>query len=122
MLQKLKQSIQRLQQALCWFSIWSVSLPAWADLPRPPDGDMANGNSDWIDVGGSLAYKSLRYTCIIVGAMILAGAAFGIAKAYHAAQEKQDLGHFFKHGAVAVAAAAIGIGLLYAGYSIIPAA
>ena len=59
---------------------------------------------------------------MIIGAMILAGAAYGIAKAYHAAQEKQDLGHFFKHGAVAVAAAAIGVGLLYAGYDIIPTA
>lgn len=117
-----KQIGERCQQGLLWLSVTLTASPAWADLPKPPDSDMASGNSDWIDVGGNLAYKSLRYSCIILGAMILAGAAYGIAKAYHAAQEKQDLGHFFKHGAVAAAAAAIGLGLLYAGYIIIPPA
>lgn len=117
-----KQGLRRFQRGLWLLSLNLVAWPSWADLPKPPDSDMASGNSDWIDVGGSLAYKGLRYTCIIVGAMILAGAAFGIAKSYHAAQEKQDLGHFFKHSAVAVVAAAIGIGLLYAGYEIIPTA
>ncbi len=118
----LKRWMNRLSQGFLWMSVWMVSSRAWADLPKPPDSDMASDKNDWIDVGGNLAYKSLRYSCMIIGAMILAGAAYGIAKAYHAAQEKQDLGHFFKHGAVAVAAAAIGIGLLYAGYEIIPSA
>lgn len=122
MLKRLRGLNRRLQQMVLWLSVWSVSLPVWADLPKPPDDDMPSGNSDWIDVGGNLAYKSLRYSCLIVGAMVLIGAAFGIAKAYHTAQEKQELGHFFKHGAVAVAAAAIGLGLIYAGYAIIPAA
>lgn len=112
----------RLQHHLLWLVVTLTSSTAWADLPKPPDSDMASGNSDWIDVGGNLAYKSLRYCCIILGAMVLAGAAYGIAKAYHAAQDKQDLGHFFKHGAVAAVAAAIGLGLLYAGYIIIPPA
>jgi hypothetical protein len=118
----LKHWLNRISQAALWVGVWLTSSSAWADLPKPPDSDIASGNSDWIDVGGNLAYKSLRYSCMIIGAMILAGAAYGIAKAYHAAQEKQDLGHFFKHGAVAVAAAAIGVGLLYAGYEIIPPA
>jgi hypothetical protein len=117
-----KKNVQRIQQGILCIGAWVLSLPALADLPKPPDSDIASGNSDWIDVGGNLAYKSLRYSCMILGAMILAGAAYGIAKAYHAAQEKQDLGHFFKHGAVAVAAAAIGAGLLWAGYAIIPTA
>lgn len=109
---------------LLWLSVWlsTFALPALADLPKPPSSDVADSTNDWIDVGGNLAYKSLRYSCMIVGAMVLIGAAFGIAKAYHTAQEKQELGHFFKHGGVAVVAAAIGLGLIYAGYSIIPPA
>lgn len=118
----LKHIRHRIEQAILSLSVSLVSLPVLADLPKPPDDDLPSGNSDWIDVGGNLAYKSLRYSCMIVGAMVLIGAAFGIAKAYHTAQEKQELGHFFKHGAVAVAAAAIGLGLIYAGYAIIPAA
>ena len=76
--------------------------------------------NDWIDVGGNLVYKSLRYSCMIVGVMVCVGAAFGIFKAYQPSQEKQELGHFFKHGGVAVVAAAIGAGLIYAGYAIMP--
>ena len=66
----LKQVYRRLQQGVLWVCAWSVSLPVWADLPRPPDSDMASGNNDWIDVGGNLAYKSLRYSCMIVGVMV----------------------------------------------------
>jgi hypothetical protein len=118
----LKQVYRRLQQGVLWVCAWSVCLPGWADLPRPPTSDMADSTNDWIDVGGNLAYKSLRYSCMIVGVMVCVGAAFGIFKAYHTAQEKQELGHFFKHGAVAVVAAAIGAGLIYAGYAILPTA
>lgn len=115
-----KKLLTRVIQLFYGVGFYLVTFPVLADLPKPPDNDMANGSSDWIDVGGSLAYKTLSYALIALGAMIVAGSAFGIFKAYHAAQEKQDLGHFFKHSAVAVAAAAIGAGLLYAGYQIIP--
>ncbi len=120
----LKQIMSRCRHGLLWLSVSlsGISLPAWAELPTPPKDDIADSTNDWIDVGGNLAYKSLRYSCMIVGAMILIGAAFGIAKAYHTSQEKQELGHFFKHGGIAVAAAAMGIGLIYAGFQIIPSA
>jgi hypothetical protein len=104
----------------CLVGIYLYVLPIYADLPKPPDGDMPSGSNDWIDVGGSLAYKALHYACIILGVVVLVGAAFGIVKAYHVAREKQELGHFFTHGAVAVVAAALGLGLLYAGYTILP--
>lgn len=114
-------SLQRIRYGFYFLLTYYLFMQSvWADLPKPPDSDIANGNSDWIDVGGSLAYKTLSYALVALGAMIVAGSAFGIFKAYHAAQEKQDLGHFFKHAAVSVAAAAIGAGLLYAGYQIIP--
>ncbi len=116
----LKKYRKRLIDGFYFLLTYGITLPALADLPKPPDNDIANGNSDWIDVGGNLAYKTLSYALIALGAMIVAGSAFGIFKAYHAAQEKQDLGHFFKHAAVSIAAAAIGAGLLYAGYQIIP--
>ncbi len=118
----LKQAYRRLQQGILWVCVWSVTLPVWANLPKPPDSDIANETNDWIDIGGSMAYKTLRYSCMIVGVMICIGAAFGIFKAFHTAQERQELGHFFKHAGVAVAAAAIGAGLIWAGYSIMPTA
>ncbi len=111
--------LKKLEYAFYFLLTYIVTSPALAVLPQPPDSDVANNTSDWIDVGGSLTYKTLSYALIALGAMIVAGSAFGIFKAYHTSQEKQDLGHFFKHSAVAVAAAAIGAGLLYSGYLII---
>ncbi len=113
--------IQKIKYGFYFLLINVMTSPVWADLPKPPDSDITqDGTTDWIDVGGHLTYKTLSYALIALGAMIVAGSAFGIFKAYHAAQEKQDLGHFFKHSAVSVAAAAIGAGLLFAGYTIIP--
>lgn len=102
------------------FVLMSTSA-AWAELPKPPDSDMASSSKDWIDVGGSLMNKVLSITCIAVGAAILIGVAAGILKAYHVAHEKGDLGHFFKMLVVGLLAAAVGIGLIYAGYQVVSA-
>ena len=115
-----KRIYQKCIYLLITASAMLSTLSVYADLPKPPDSDLANSTNDWIDVGGSMAYKALHYACIILGTVVLVAAAFGIVKAYHVAREKQELGHFFTHSAVAVVAAAIGIGLLYSGYSIIP--
>lgn len=93
---------------------------AWAALPTPPDSDWAKDSSkDWIDVGNTLMNKSIKIVCVALGALILAGAAAGIIKAYHTAHEKQDLGHFFKMLIVGLIAAAVGLGLVYASYNIV---
>ena len=91
----------------------------WAELPTPPASDMANGSKDWIDVGGSLATKALSIVSVIMGAALLVGVAAGTLKSYHVAHERGDLGHFFKMLVVGLLVAAIGIGLLYAGYEIV---
>ncbi len=90
-----------------------------AALPTPPVSDMANGSKDWIDVGGGLINKVLSVGCIAMGGALLVGVAAGILKAYHVAQERQDLGHFFKMLVVGLIAAALGIGLVYGGYQIV---
>ncbi len=94
--------------------------PVFADLPKPPDNDMANSSKDWVDVGGSLIYKVIGYCCYALGALILVGVAATVLKSFHTAHEKQDLGHFFKTLIVGLIAAAIGIGLVYGGNQIIP--
>ena len=76
----LKRAYRRLQQGVLWICAWSVTLPVWADLPKPPASDIASGNNDWIDVGGSLAYKSLRYSCMIIGVMLCVGAALAFSR------------------------------------------
>lgn len=102
------------------FSIIFICSSVWAGLPTPPDSDWAKDSSkDWIDVGNTLMNKSIKIVCVALGALILAGAAAGIIKAYHTAHEKQDLGHFFKMLIVGLIAAAVGLGLVYASYNIV---
>jgi hypothetical protein len=116
----LKTAFPKFKKAAYFLNLSIYLLPIYADLPRPPEGDMPSGSNDWIDVGGGLAYKGMHYACIILGTAILVGAASGIVKAYHTAREKQDLSLFFTHGAISVIATVLGLGLLYGGYIIIP--
>lgn len=105
-----------------WFLAVSVLFyhsTVWAELPKPPDSDMASGNKSWIDVGDTMMKKVAHTASIIVGAIILIGVAATILKAYHVANEKGDLGHFFKMLIIGLIAAAIGMGLVYAGYQIV---
>ena len=110
--------INRIKRLGAWAAI-VVSSISWAALPTPPASDMATGSNDWIDVGGGLINKVMSLGCIAMGTALLVGVAAGILKSYHTAQEKQDLGHFFKILIIGLLAAAIGIGLVYAGYQIV---
>lgn len=91
----------------------------WAELPKPPDSSMASGNKDWMDVAFELMKKLGGYTSVILAVIVLIGVAATILKAYHVANEKGDLGHFFKMLLVGLLAAAISMGLIYAGYQIV---
>jgi hypothetical protein len=105
--------------ALMFFML--VTNPVFADLPKPPDKDIANGTNDWADVGGALIIKALTMLCYALAAGILIGTAATVIKAFYVAQEKQDLGHFFKTLIVGVIAAAIGLGLIFAAYTVLQA-
>ena len=104
------------------YFLWGafLSFSTFADLPTPPAKDIANSSNDWADVGGSLIFKVIGYVCYALGALILIGVAATVLKAFYTAQERQDLGNFFKTLIVGLIAAAIGIGLVYGGYQIIP--
>lgn len=115
----MKKTLKVLEVCLIGVLTFILTTPVLAALPTPPSNDMPTGSNDWIDVGGSLVEKALQYGCVVLGVIILAGAAGGIIKAYHVAHEKQDLGHFFKMLIVGLIAAAVGMGLVYAGYSIV---
>jgi len=112
--------LKLIQRSYLFLGVYLANLPALADLPKPPDSDIANDTNDWIDVGGSMTYKVLHYGLIALGSLLLGAAAVGIFNAWRTSQREQDLNHFYKHGAVAVAAAAIGLALAYAGYQIVP--
>jgi len=103
--------------ALIFFMM--ISHPVLADLPKPPDKDIANGTNDWTDVGGALIIKALTMLCYALAAGILIGTAATVIKAFYVAQEKQDLGHFFKTLIVGVIAAAIGLGLIFGAYTVL---
>lgn len=115
----MKKIFSKLEENLLKLIILFFTAPVWADLPKPPATDMPSGSKDWIDVGGSLINKVLSIACIALGAILLVGVAGGILKAYQVAQDRQDLGHFFKMLIVGLLVAAIGIGLVYAGYQIV---
>lgn len=115
-----------MQKVLSKFSNWILKIfilmmvsPVWADLPKPPDSDMASGNKSWLDIGQSQMNKVLSIAAVAIGAAILIGVAAGTLKAYHVAHEKGDLGHFFKMLLIGLLAAAVGIGLVYAGYQVV---
>lgn len=116
----MKKAWQTIQMGLISLSIWFITLPVLADLPTPPAEDMMDGSHDMIDVGGSMLFRVCKYTCLVIGVGILIGAAAGIVKAFHTSHERQDLGHFFKWMVVGLVASAIGIALVYVGYTIIP--
>lgn len=88
----------------------------WAALPKPPDSDLANESKGWVDAGMGITFKALKLTAIGLGALILFGLAGEIAKAYKVAQERQDIGHFFKYLIAGLICAAIIIALIYFGY------
>lgn len=112
---------KRINDGLLKLSIGLMTMPVFADLPVPPDDEKIDSGHSVIDIGGGMAYKTLRYACVILGVIIFVAAASGIIKAYHTAQEKHDMGHFFKWGIVGAGGAAFGMALVYAGYAIIPA-
>jgi hypothetical protein len=116
---KLIRKIKKIKNFFYGMFVMVMTLPVWANLPTPPPEDQAVGSQDWIDVGGSMLYRTAKYACILMGAVIFIAAAANIVKAYHTAHDKQDLSHFFKHLIVGLVSAAIGVGLLYAGYTII---
>ncbi len=117
--EKIKNHFETIYKMIVLFFFSICTFPIKADLPQPPSADMANSSSDWIDVGGTLVSKALKIGLIALGAIILAASAGLILKSFHTAHERQDLGHFFKMLIVGLIAAALGMGLVYAGYSIV---
>jgi hypothetical protein len=119
LMKQIKKMCQQFKNFILLLYVSLMTSPLLANLPKPPDKDIADGTNDWADVGGALIYKVISYSCVALGALILAGVAATVLKAFHTAHEKQDLGHFFKMLIVGLIAAAIGIGLVYGGYQII---
>jgi hypothetical protein len=96
------------------YLICSVS---WADLAKPPTSDIAGSNGNWLDTLKPLIYMAIKYGSVASGALILFGTALIIFNAYQTAQEKQDLGHFFKHLLVGLLVAAVTSPLVYVAYT-----
>lgn len=115
----MKNIFRKLNNLAIFVFIAIFHADVWADLPKPPDSDMANGNTGWLDVGGKMLNKAVSITSLALAAIILMGVAGGIFKAYHTAQEKGDLGHFFKMLVVGLLVAGLGLGLVYAGHQIV---
>jgi hypothetical protein len=88
----------------------------YAQLPKPPMADYADGSRDWIEVGQSLGVKAGNLFLLLLGVAILGGVASGILRGYQAAQERQETSLFFKSVGVGIICAALGIGLLYSAH------
>lgn len=116
----MKRWWKRCNDFLLFMFVTLMTSPVWAEIPKPPDKDLANGSNDWIDVGGNLSYRILSITCVVLGVITLIAVAAGLVKAYNTVHDRQDYGHFFKMLIVGLVCAALAIGLIYGGYSIIP--
>jgi hypothetical protein len=90
-----------------------VAQQALADLPTPPSDEIPSGNTSWIDVGGSLIFKVMEIVLIVGAAGGCIAAIGGFIKAYHTAQEKQDLSHFAKYGFLSVFLMVICLAIAY---------
>jgi len=90
----MKQLFKKSKNFLYGIFVMLMTLPALADMPTPPSEDIANSSQDWIDVGGGMAYRTLKITCLVVGVIILVSAAAGMIKSYQNVHERQEYGHF----------------------------
>lgn len=101
------------------FYISATTIRSFASLPTPPSEDIADSSHDWIDIGSSMTTRVITIVCVALGALILVGTAAGIIKAFHTAQERQDLSHFFRMLGAGLVAAVVGVALVYAGWNVV---
>ena len=90
-----------------------VTQQALADLPVPPPDELPSGDKSWIDVGGALIFKVMEIALIVGAAAGCIAAIGGFIKAYHTAQDKQDLSHFAKYGFLSVFLMVICLAIAY---------
>lgn len=90
-----------------------ITSQALADLPTPPQDELPSGDKSWIDIGGSLIFKVMEIALIVGAAGGCIAAIGGFIKAYHSAQEKQDLSHFAKYGFLSVFLMVICLAIAY---------
>ncbi len=95
---------------------------ATAAIPSAPSEDLANGSQDWLDVGANILKTKIGPTVIVgTGLVVLCGVASVVFRSYQRAQEKEDLGIFFKSAFAGLIAATFGIALIYVGNQYITA-
>ncbi len=96
------------------FFIYLLSIPAWADLPRPPeqlnikDGNYAEG---LISYGLTI----MGYGCYLLAGLAFLFVGYEMISAYQEAKKMEKLSHFFTWALVGVFTLAVCLGLLYAG-------
>lgn len=112
---KTKQNLFMLFKKASWslLGFCFITQQALADLPTPPSDELPSGNNSWIDVGGSLIFKVMEIALIVGAAGGCIAAIGGFIKAYHTAQEKQDLSHFAKYGFLSVFLMVICLAIAY---------
>jgi amino acid transporter len=95
-----------------------LSIPAWAELPRPPeqlnikDGNYAEG---LISYGLTI----MGYGCYLLAGLAFLFVGYEMISAYQEAKKMEKLSHFFTWALVGVFTLAICLGLLYAGNTLI---
>lgn len=112
--------LESLKVRYCLLVSLFFTFPLYAALPTPPPNDLPSGSNDIADTAANITYKDLSYALIILGVMITMGGAYSIFRAYQVGHDKQDLGHFFKYGAVSVVVLVIGLALLYYANTMLP--
>lgn len=100
------------------FFTYLLSIPVWADLPRPPeqlnikDGNYAEG---LISYGLTI----MGYGCYLLAGLAFLFVGYEMISAYQEAKKMEKLSHFFTWALVGVFTLAVCLGLLYAGNTLI---
>lgn len=93
-------------------------ITAFCNLPTPPAYEYSS-NGDWLSVAESVSDKSVNIFLGFMGIALIIVVFSGWLRGYQAAQERQEMSHFFKALGVGFICLALGFGLLYGAHLII---
>ncbi|MEO8964498.1 MAG: hypothetical protein ABI370_07495 [Gammaproteobacteria bacterium] len=112
------QLLYKTRNYLVLFIASLICIPAWADLPKPPEQlNITDGNY----ASGLISYglTIMGYGCYLLAGLAFLFIGYEMIAAYQEAKKMEKLSHFFTWSLVGVFTLAICLGLLYAGNTLI---
>jgi amino acid transporter len=109
---------KKIRYRLPYTVIYFLSMPVWADLPKPPD-QFDTSDGDYASALISYGLTIMGYGCYLLAGIAFLFVGYEMVSAYQEAKKMEKLSHFFVWALVGVFTLAICLGLLYAGNTLI---